>query len=219
VSRRLNRTVLSLVCPETVWVCRVIHAESVADQSRHRVQRLQNCMVRRLLFLFLTLTDRYVVLNGDMATSVGSNRSAQFCQFHVGTCKSVCICFSLCVQRYAMILCLAWKISQEEEEKSTSENGWRWLWVGHITCLRWWWRRPRRSRIEGIFSDLFVLQYVLRLILVMTNDRVTTGCSHLPVSQRNSDNIASEYRHSIPVVHCVPTEVTPNFKLLPVLFF
>ena len=52
MSRRLNRTVLSLMRHETVWVCRVIHAESVADHSRHRVQRLQNCVVRRLSFLF-----------------------------------------------------------------------------------------------------------------------------------------------------------------------
>ena len=51
--------------PETVWVCRVIHAESVADHSRHRVQRLQNCVVRRLSFLFLAPTYRYVLLNGD----------------------------------------------------------------------------------------------------------------------------------------------------------
>jgi len=50
MSHRLNKTVLSSVCFETVQVCQVMHTGSVADHSRHRIQRLQNYMVHRLLF-------------------------------------------------------------------------------------------------------------------------------------------------------------------------
>ena len=72
-----------------------MHAESVADHSRHRVQRLQNCVVHRLLFLILALTDRYVLLNGDDGNQCWQQPewtilSDKMVQFHVRTCKRWC---------------------------------------------------------------------------------------------------------------------------------
>ena len=61
--------------PETVWVCRLIHADSVADHSRHRVQRLQNCVVNRLSFSFWAPADRPI----DGAAKVGLTLR---CQVH-----------------------------------------------------------------------------------------------------------------------------------------
>jgi len=42
-----------------------MQAGSVAGHSRHRVQRLQNCVVHRLSFSFEATTDHYVLMNGD----------------------------------------------------------------------------------------------------------------------------------------------------------
>jgi len=65
MSCRLNETVLSLVCFETVRVFRVMHAGSMAGHSRHTVQRLQNCVIHiydcetECSFVYLILSRPY----------------------------------------------------------------------------------------------------------------------------------------------------------------
>jgi len=46
-----------------------MHAESVADCFRHKVQRLQNCVARKLSLLFYAPTDLHVLMNGVTATA------------------------------------------------------------------------------------------------------------------------------------------------------
>jgi len=45
VGRTDEQNILSSVCSEAVWVCWLVHTESVADRSKLRVQRLQACVV------------------------------------------------------------------------------------------------------------------------------------------------------------------------------
>jgi len=48
----------------------MMNAKSVADHSRHAVQRLQNCVIHTLSFLFWAPSDLHVLLNEDKKAKV-----------------------------------------------------------------------------------------------------------------------------------------------------
>ena len=76
----------------------MMHAESVADHSRHKAH---DCKIRgRLSFSFWAPTDRHVLLNGDYGDQCWQQPECTFlsdkvAQFHVRTCKRWCRSCSL----------------------------------------------------------------------------------------------------------------------------
>ena len=120
---RLNKTSLSSVCFETVWVCQVMHAGSLADHFRHGFWDWKTA--RSIGYRSRSRHQQITMCcwTEITATSAGSKQSAHFMpdkmvQFHVRTCKRWCIPFILFADKLSSCsvavmwwnFCFAWQV-------------------------------------------------------------------------------------------------------------